>query len=121
MSKTPRKDIAVVPRFRIMRGEDIALGPGKVDLLRHVQATGSISEAARQLGMSYMRAWSLVRTMNACFHEPLVAATRGGHRRGGATLTPTGEQVLALYARLEAESRSATRSASHELSKLLKG
>lgn len=104
-----------------MLGDDIAVGPGKIDLLRHVKATGSISEAARQLGMSYMRAWSLVRLMNACFREPLVAATRGGNRRGGATITPAGEQVLALYGRLEAESLRATRAAGRELSALLKG
>src|SRR5437660_9971348 len=81
--------------FRIYLGDEIALGPGKADLLRHISETGSISEAARRMEMSYNRAWLLVRTMNACFKEPLVRATRGGESRGGATLSKTGKSVLA--------------------------
>lgn len=103
-----------------MLGDDIALGPGKVDLLRQVQATGSISEAARQLGMSYMRAWSLVRTMNGCFAAPLVATQRGGPRKGGAMLTDAGTVVLELYSRIEQESAAATRESGAALQKLLR-
>lgn len=96
------------PRFRIQVGNDIALGPGKADLLRSIDATGSISTAARELGMSYMRAWSLVQTMNSCFCEPLVVTNRGGSSRGGATLTETGRRVLELYDELLTVSRGAT-------------
>ena len=68
------------PRMRVTCGEEIALGPGKVDLLALVAETGSIREAAERMGMSYMRAWKLIKTMNACFKEPLVEAVRaGGH------------------------------------------
>src|SRR5262245_5104536 len=62
----------LVPRLRVLCGEDVALGPGKVDLLVLIDQTGSIREAAERMGMSYMRAWKLVKTMNACFKEPLV-------------------------------------------------
>src|SRR5579863_7903713 len=95
-------------RFRIFCGEDIALGPGKVQLLKLVQETGSIRQAAVQMEMSYMRAWGLVRTMNKCFKAPLLNLARGGSQRGGATLTPTGETVLELYERMEDESLKAT-------------
>lgn len=95
--------------FRIYSGQEIALGPGKVELLQHIGDTGSISKAARRMDMSYNRAWLLVRTMNRCFKEPVVSATRGGDKHGGAELTATGKQVLALYRKLEAKVQSATR------------
>ena len=66
--------------------------------------TGSITAAAKSLNMSYMRAWTLIRTMNACFKDPLVSAQHGGRRGGGgATLTPTGKKALALYQQMDAQ------------------
>jgi len=77
--KTPStRFLAIQPRLRVRAGDEIALGPGKVELLGFVRETGSIAEAAKQMGMSYMRAWTLIKTMNACFKEPLVEAVRGG-------------------------------------------
>jgi molybdate transport system regulatory protein len=96
-------------QFRIYRGDEIALGPGKVELLRHISETGSISEAARRMNMSYNRAWLLVRTMNRCFKEPLVLASRGGESRGGAQLTAFGKKILILFQRLESKFIAATR------------
>jgi molybdate transport system regulatory protein len=95
--------------FRIYLGEEIALGPGKAELLGHIAETGSISEAARRMEMSYNRAWLLVRTMNRCFKKPLVLASRGGDRHGGAQLTKSGKEVLTFYRRLEAKFAVATR------------
>ena len=89
-----------VARLRILSGRDIALGPGKADLLEGIAATGSISAAAREAGMSYRRAWILVDTMNACFAKPLVMTAKGGAEHGGARLTPTGKKVVARYRRL---------------------
>ncbi len=94
-------EIVVRPRIRITRGDVIVLGPGKADLLDAIESTGSIRAASRTLGMSYMRAWSLVRTMNAAFREPLVASERGGKRRGGATLTSEGHRVLEIYREMQ--------------------
>lgn len=91
----------LTPRLRITSGKVIAFGPGKAELLGLVSETGSISQAASRMGMSYMRAWSLVQTMNTCFQHPVIEAVRGGRNRGGARLTPTGEQVLKLYLRME--------------------
>ena len=80
-----------------MFGPEIAIGPGKADLLDAIAATGSISESARRLGMSYRRAWLLVDTMNRCFSEPVVASESGGSGGGGARVTPFGRRVLARF------------------------
>lgn len=87
--------------LRIHLGPEVALGPGKADLLEGIEATGSIAAAGRQLGMSYKRAWVLVDTMNACFRTPLVAAAKGGKTGGGAALTPLGAEVLHAYRRMQ--------------------
>ena len=94
-------------RLRISRRGDIAVGPGKVDLLEAIDATGSISAAARSLGMSYRRAWLLVDTMNRCFRSPLVDPEAGGKRGGGARLTRQGRVVIRRYRRIERDAARA--------------
>jgi len=94
-------------RLRFSRGDDIAVGPGKVDLLEAIEASGSISGAARSLGMSYRRAWLLVDTMNRCFRAPLVEAEAGGKRGGGARLTRLGAEVIERYRRIERDAARA--------------
>ena len=105
----PRRAPELQPRLRFPHAGPDAFGPGKADLLRHIAATGSIRTAAGELGMSYHRAWQLVQATNALFREPLVAVARGGGTRGGAALTPAGEDVLTRYTRMEAACRAATR------------
>ena len=94
-------------RLRIVLEPDVAIGPGKADLLDGVRTTGSIAAAGRAMGMSYKRAWYLIDTMNGCFRAPLVEATRGGRAGGGARLTPLGEEVLARYRRMQAQAEAA--------------
>jgi molybdate transport system regulatory protein len=89
------------PRLRFPHAGPQAFGPGKAELLRLIAATGSIRTAAKELDMSYNRAWQLVTAMNDLFRGPLVARTRGGGTGGGAALTPLGEEVLGLYTRME--------------------
>ncbi|MBK9062069.1 MAG: LysR family transcriptional regulator [Acidobacteria bacterium] len=103
------------PRIRILRGTVIAFGPGKADLLDAIRAKGSIRKAAEKLGMSYMRAWHLVQTMNAEFRAPVVSTVRGGERRGGTSVTATGEAVLVLYREMESASVGAMVPAWHRL------
>ena len=99
---------SVRPRIRIVRDDGtIVMGPGKADLLDAIQRTGSIRAAADELGMSYMRAWTLVRTMNAAFRSPLVEKERGGTDKGGAQLTPRGLDVLRLYRKMETRAERA--------------
>jgi molybdate transport system regulatory protein len=84
----------------IAKGER-AFGPGKADLLERIAAEGSISKAAKSMEMSYSRAWQLVDAMNQAFRQPLVESTAGGRKGGGAVLTRMGEEVLALFRRME--------------------
>jgi molybdate transport system regulatory protein len=95
------------PRIRIKAGKDIALGPGKVDLLEAIERTGSISAGARELGLSYRRAWDLVDTMNRCFKHLLVARAKGGKGGGGAQLTAEGRRLLELYRKMETKALKA--------------
>ncbi|HEX4122634.1 MAG TPA: LysR family transcriptional regulator [Verrucomicrobiae bacterium] len=119
---TGRSSKAVLkPRFRIVRGRDVVLGPGKVELLELLVETGSLSETARRLRMSYMRAWTLVRTMNQCFREPVAVGERGGKRGGGMKVTVTGHRVLALYKEMESAALTSARPAWENLQKLVRG
>jgi molybdate transport system regulatory protein len=96
-------------RIRILFGQEIAIGPGKLSLLKAILSTGSISAAARNMGMSYRRAWLLVDTMNRCFREPLVVGSPGGKGGGGATVTEFGHLVIDTYVNMEAKATSAVR------------
>lgn len=89
-------------RARIYCGEEIAMGPGKADLLAAIEQEGSISAAGRAMGMSYRRAWLLVDAMNRCWREPLVETVAGGSRDRGARLSQTGREVLERYRALQA-------------------
>jgi molybdate transport system regulatory protein len=82
---------------------ELAIGPGKADLLEAIQQEGSISGAGRRLGMSYRRTWLLVDMMNRCWRLPLVEATAGGGQQKGARLTACGREVLAAYRALETQ------------------
>jgi molybdate transport system regulatory protein len=103
MAHKPSGKVPVLkPRLRVTCGKHIALGPGKMELLAWLVKTGSLNEAARRMEMSYMRAWTLVKTMEKCFREPVVVAARGGKSGGGMKVTETGRLVLALYQAMEA-------------------
>ena len=108
-------------RLRITKGDDIAVGPGKIDLLEAIAATGSITAAAKRLGMSYRRAWLLVDTMNRCFRAPVVAAEDGGQRGGGAALTPLGAEAVRRYRRVEALAARAAATELAALARMLQG
>lgn len=101
-------------------GGEIAIGPGKADLLEAIRATRSISAAARAMGLSYRRAWLMVDTMNRCFASALVETDRGGGGGGGAHLTAAGEQVLAAFRELEADITAAAQRRAPALIALLR-
>jgi molybdate transport system regulatory protein len=96
------------------------IGPGKISLLEAIQATGSISAAARRLGMSYRRAWLLVEEVNACLQEPAVTAAIGGRQGGGTALTPIGERVIELYRSIEDIARSSAKNEFRAVGKLVR-
>lgn len=95
-------------KVQLYCGDEIAMGPGKADLLDAISRQGSISAAGRALGMSYRRTWLLVDTMNRCWAESLVATNPGNARGGGARVTEFGEAVLAHYRALQHCIASAT-------------
>ena len=102
-------------RLRLYFGDQLMFGPGKADLLQGIAEQGSISAAGRRMGMSYKRAWGLVEEMNRAFRDPLVESNRGGATGGGATLTPAGDYVLALYRQIQDK---AARSCASEMNTL---
>jgi len=77
------------------------IGPGKIAVLEAVAETGSISAAARKLGMSYRRAWLLVEAIGEALGKPAVETHTGGSSRGGAVLTDAGRALVAGYRTLE--------------------
>jgi molybdate transport system regulatory protein len=89
-------------RLTLVTDAGAQIGPGKAALLESVQSTGSISGAARAMGMDYKRAWLLVDSLNHAFLAPAVERNTGGTGGGGARLTPFGQELLARYRRLEA-------------------
>jgi molybdate transport system regulatory protein len=106
------KQLPVTPgrrlRHRVVVGGKVVFGPGKADVLEGIRETGSLAATARKLGMSYMRAWRLVREMGQLYAEPLVEMRRGGKAKGGAKLTAAGENALKLYRQMEREALEAT-------------
>ena len=110
--KSTPKAQALRPQIRISFKKSIAMGPGKADLLDAIAACGSISGAARELGMSYRRAWLLVETMNQSFHQALVETATGGQHGGGALVTELGHDVVRRYRAME---RKATASVTKEM------
>jgi molybdate transport system regulatory protein len=96
-------------KIQLYCGSEIAMGPGKADLLDAIKAHGSISAAARAMDMSYRRAWLLVDCMNRCWREPLVETSPGMSRGGGAGITPCGEVILVHYRALQRKLAGASR------------
>ena len=100
MSNTPSRSNLASPevklRMRVMAGDIIAIGPGKIELLETINETKSIAAAAKSLGMSYRRAWLLVDGVNHALNKPAVITSTGGSHGGGTELTETGHLVIAL-------------------------
>lgn len=87
--------------LRILVDGRAAIGPGKARLVALIAATGSISAAAREMGMSYRRAWLLVEEVNASFAEPVVVAAAGGKRGGGTVVTAFGRRLVERFTAME--------------------
>ncbi len=92
-------------RFRVDLGAELGIGPGKIALLEQIGENGSLSEAARALGMSYRRAWQLVDGLNGCLKEPVTRAQKGGQHGGGSSLTAFGRQLIRVYRAFDADTQ----------------
>ena len=93
--------------LRILAEKYPAMGPGKAQLIAAIDATGSISAAARTMSMSYRRAWQLVEALNRSFSEPVVLTATGGKRGGGASVTHFGRELLQRYRAMENKASAA--------------
>lgn len=96
-------------RLRIVFPDERQIGPGKADLLEAIGRTGSISSAARDLGMSYRRAWLLMDELGKLFKRPILTTAAGGAHGGGAELTDFGRALVAAYRRIEDRAAEAVR------------
>ena len=101
-----------MPRYpgltlRILAKPSPAIGPGKAALVSRIHETGSISAAARAMGMSYRRAWQLVEALNESFSKPVVLTAIGGKRGGGARVTAFGRKLVREYHRMEDKASAA--------------
>ena len=93
--------------LRVLGRRAAAMGPGKAELIERIEATGSISAAARAMDMSYRRAWQLVEALNADFRESVIETAVGGRTGGGARVTPFGRELAASYRSMEEKASSA--------------
>lgn len=93
--------------LRVLGRSAAAMGPGKADLVERIAQTGSISAAARQMGMSYRRAWQLVESLNRTFLAPVVTTSIGGTRGGGARVTPFGNRLVSRFRAMEGNASAA--------------
>ena len=93
--------------LRVMGAGRPAFGPGKAALIERIESTGSISSAARALGMSYRRAWQLVEALNQSFAKPVVVTAIGGNRGGGAVVTAFGKHLVKSYRAMEGKASAA--------------
>ena len=105
MIQTPRLDI----RLRIDFGSTSSIGPGKIALLENIERSGSLSQAARELGMSYRRAWQLLDDLNHSFAEPVASASVGGVGGGGVQLSAFGRELIRAYRDVERATLEQTR------------
>jgi len=92
---------ALTVRFRIDFGSQCSVGVGKIELLEGIARSGSLSQAARDMHMSYRRAWLLLEDMNSSFDDPVAHASVGGRGGGGVVLTPFGIRLVAAYRQFE--------------------
>jgi molybdate transport system regulatory protein len=90
-----------VIRFRIDFAKNSSIGPGKIRLLEAIRDSGSLSQGARNVGMSYRRAWLLVDSLKQSFREPVTVASTGGKDGGGMLVTEFGDTLINSYRELE--------------------
>jgi molybdate transport system regulatory protein len=106
-------------RMRIMTGDTIAIGPGKIQLLEAIARTGSLTAAAKAIDMSYRRAWILVDELNRALKKPAVESAKGGERGGGSVLTPVGQRLVEQYRRIESAAAATCKAEIRAITSLL--
>src|SRR3569833_534573 len=90
-------EIKVGGKIWLESGGERFFGPGPMELLEKIGETGSISNAAKAMNMSYKKAWELINHLNAQTSFPVIIAQTGGEKGGGSTLTPEGTELIKYY------------------------
>jgi molybdate transport system regulatory protein len=106
--------------LRVLAEGEPAIGPGKAELMRLIENTGSISAAAREMKMSYRRAWQLVEALNSSFTQPVIVTSIGGKAGGGAELTDMGREIVRIYTQMENDASAAIASDLRRLRRFLR-
>lgn len=91
----------IYARFWIAGEKGSYLGIGRIQLLEYIAQSGSMNKAAKEMGMSYKKAWKLVDELNHMYDQPLVEKLQGGKSGGGSVLTPRGYQVIQNFRAFE--------------------
>ena len=106
--------------LRVLAKHFPAMGPGKAAMIEAIDRSGSISGAAREMEMSYRRAWQLVDAINTSFTEPLIVTATGGKQGGGAVVSDLGREVVKRFRDMEVKASHAIAAEIADFSTLLK-
>lgn len=79
------------------------LGNGRVKLLESILEYGSINKAAKELKLSYKKAWHQINALNDACNEPVVVRTSGGSGGGGTQVTPKGQELIRIFRKAQQE------------------
>jgi len=90
-------DYKIKSRIWIESKNHVLLGEGRVQLLKAIETEGSLSKAAKSLGLSYKKAWSLIDSVNKSAKKPVTINSTGGKGGGGAELTDYGKQLITVF------------------------
>jgi molybdate transport system regulatory protein len=111
---------ALTVRFRVDFGRRSSVGIGKIELLEGIERTGSLSQAAREMHMSYRRAWLLLEDLNTSFDQRVAQASVGGRGGGGVVLTEFGSSLVAGYRRLDSSLQPLAKSCLEDFARYIK-
>ena len=95
--RNPEPGYGVRANVWIEKNGELYIGGGRIILLERIAEMGSISAAARSMGLGYRNAWLWIKAMNQLAPNPLVIKTRGGHKGGHAQVTEEGKKAIAAY------------------------
>ncbi len=95
--------------------DNLIFGGGKTQILEFIEQTGSISEAAKKVGMNYKKAWTHIKILQEFVEDELVIASKGGKGQGGTVLTPKAKEIIETYKILEKDVKEYTQKRYEEL------
>ncbi|PID48089.1 MAG: molybdenum transporter [Proteobacteria bacterium] len=81
--------------------QDLIFGSGKTEVLKYIDQTGSISQAARRVGMNYKKAWNHIQILQKHIEDDLVFTQKGRGENSGSTLSPKAREIIQTYEILE--------------------